>query len=271
MCDRRSVLMQIPEPQAKITAVRRSYMDILGSRPAADTRSRRKHTRALDAGSHRRWTTDPQRDDVDTCQTSGSKQLLNSLILAEQSVQMVSSSLASDLKILLDGLQQKKISVYRSIPYSRLGSNRDAHCFRKARPHLLAFKRSCREGGVLLLQNSEWEILLEFVVSACRLTSELPQWDTSIHNTLQQHCFNTLAEFCTAALQKHTPAARRARQLLHRFKAAAVSSRGVCVCLEELEKILHETSQTQTDPSELKFSHISTQPKIHHMKLSLMT
>ncbi len=52
---------------------------------------------------------------------------------------MVSGSLTSDLKLLLEDLHQKKTSVYRSIPYSRLASNRDAHCYRKARPHLMAF------------------------------------------------------------------------------------------------------------------------------------
>lgn len=39
-------------------------------------------------------------------------------------------------------MQLKKANVYRSIPYSRLGSNRDAHCYRKAFPHLVAFKVS---------------------------------------------------------------------------------------------------------------------------------
>lgn len=123
----------------------------------------------MDAGSGRRRT----RDGLDACETSVSKQLLNSLLLAEQvrpnlcsyvdtvvtlvsddsavcccwsvssrsqSVQMASGSLTSDLKLLLEDLHQKKTSVYRSIPYSRLASNRDAHCYRKARPHLMAFK-----------------------------------------------------------------------------------------------------------------------------------
>lgn len=48
--------------------------------------------------------------------------------------------LCSDLKLLQVDLQLRKARVYRSIPYSRLGSNRDAHCYRKAYPHLLAFK-----------------------------------------------------------------------------------------------------------------------------------
>uniref|UniRef100_A0A3B3UK74 FERM and PDZ domain containing 4 n=1 Tax=Poecilia latipinna TaxID=48699 RepID=A0A3B3UK74_9TELE len=47
---------------------------------------------------------------------------------------------ATDLKCLQEDLQLKKINVYRSIPYSRFGSNRDAHCYRKAYPHLVAFK-----------------------------------------------------------------------------------------------------------------------------------
>lgn len=68
----------------------------------------------------------------------------------------------------------------------------------------------------MLLRSGEWEKLLEFVQAACRLASDLPQWETSGHNTLRERCFNTLAAFCTAALQKHRPAARRARGLLRR-------------------------------------------------------
>ncbi|XP_073682448.1 uncharacterized protein [Garra rufa] len=252
--DQRSVLMEIPEPQAKITVrLRRSYMDILCSRLSVGARRgthgcgvRRGH--ALDAGSGRRRT----RDGLDACETSVSKQLLDSLLFAEQSVQMASGSLASDLKLLLEDLHQKKTSVYRSIPYSRLASNRDAHCYRKARPHLMAFKRSCQDGGRLLLQNAEWEKLLEFVQTACRYTSELPQWETSTHNALREHCYNTLAAFCTAALQKLRPAARRARELLRRFKMAPVSRRAISPCLEELEKIVQEyqsgESPTQIHP-----------------------
>ncbi|XP_052464980.1 uncharacterized protein LOC128021924 [Carassius gibelio] len=246
--DQRSVLMEIPEPQAKITGrLRRSYMDVLsggarhGRRGHAcvcvcrDVRTL-KHSSVseVDAGRERRRT--PGR--LDTCVTSVSRHLLRSLLLAEQSVQMASVSLTSDLRLLLEDLHQKKSSVYRSIPYSRLGSNRDAHCFRKARPQLMAFRRSCQDGGRLLLQEAQWEKLLEFVQTACRYASELPQWETSSHNALQEHCYNTLAAFCTAALRKHRPTARRAGELLRRFKMAPVSSHVIGPCLEELEKIL---------------------------------
>lgn len=54
------------------------------------------------------------------------------------------SILTSDLKYLQDDLQLKKANVFRSIPYSRFGSNRDAHCYRKAYPHLLAFRVGTR-------------------------------------------------------------------------------------------------------------------------------
>ncbi|XP_067287717.1 uncharacterized protein [Pseudorasbora parva] len=231
--DQRSVLVEIPEPQAKITGcLRRSYMEILCSRPGV------KHTR-----SRRRRT--PERPL--TCQTSVSKHLHDSLLLAEQSVEMMSGSLTSDLPLLLQDLQQKKSSVYRAIPYSRLGSNRDAHCYRKAQPHLRAFKRSCEDGGRLLWRRGEWEKLLEFVQAACRLSGELPEWETSGHNMLRERCYNTLAAFCTATLQKHRPTAHRARGLLRRFRAAPGSRCTIGPCLEELEKILqeHQSQESQ--------------------------
>jgi len=60
--------------------------------------------------------------------------------------------LASGLKYLQEDLQLKKANVYRSIPYWRLGSNRDARCYRKAYPHLVAFKVSIG-GEDLFLEN----------------------------------------------------------------------------------------------------------------------
>lgn len=56
---------------------------------------------------------------------------------------------ASDLKYLQEDLQLKKANIYRSIPYSRFGSNRDAHCYRKAYPHMVAFKVSSTATVVL--------------------------------------------------------------------------------------------------------------------------
>ncbi|XP_077081285.1 uncharacterized protein LOC143733929 isoform X1 [Siphateles boraxobius] len=222
--DQRSVLVEIPEPQAKVTErLRRSYMEILCSRLTVT------HTCSRRLRSEER---------IHACQES--KQLMDTLLLAEQSVQMASGSLTSDLSLLLHDLHQKKTSVYRSIPYSRLGSNRDAHCYRKARPHLMAFWRACEEGGRVFERSGEWQKLLEFVQSASRLSGELPLWETSEHNSLRERCYNTLAAFCTTALQKHTPSASRARGLLRRFRAAPASRRVIASCLEELEKILQE-------------------------------
>ncbi|XDV51067.1 hypothetical protein PO909_020017 [Leuciscus waleckii] len=235
--DQRSVLVEIPEPQAKVTErLRRSYMDILCSRlTVTHTCSRRLRSEERHACNE-------------------SKHLMDTLLLAEQSVQMASGSLTSDLSLLLHDLHQKKTSVYRSIPYSRLGSNRDAHCYRKARPHLMAFWRACEEGGRVFERSGEWQKLLEFVQAASRLSGELPLWETSEHNSLRQRCYNTLAAFCTTALKKHTPNASRARGLLRRFRAAPASRYGIGSCLKELEKILQEhqkitLSHTQIHPS----------------------
>lgn len=59
--------------------------------------------------------------------------------------------LASDLKYLQEDLQLKKASIYRSIPYSRFGSNRDAHCYRKAYPQMVAFKVSAAAAVAVVL------------------------------------------------------------------------------------------------------------------------
>ncbi|KAK0154170.1 hypothetical protein N1851_003739 [Merluccius polli] len=144
-------------------------------------------------------------------------QLIRSLILVEQSQEP--SILTSDLKYLQEDLQLKKANVFRSIPYSRFGSNRDAHCYRKAYPHLLAFKVSCQEWGQVLLRSGQWDSALEYGLMAWRYTGELPQWDTAGHNALREQCFAALAAHCLSALRRRGNATEPAkgRELLRRY------------------------------------------------------
>ncbi|CAL1598210.1 unnamed protein product [Knipowitschia caucasica] len=251
LCHTRRALVEIPAPQPKIEGrMRRSYLEILGARLTPTPRGRipttavprRLHSMDLWSGRIQ-----AQCDKMDDEHTPISKrqlvQLLRSLILVEQSQEP--RVLASDLKFLQDDLQLKKANVYRSIPYSRLGSNRDAHCYRKAYPHLLAFRVSCQEWGQVLLQNKECDVVLEHTLIAWRFTSELPQWDTSSHNTLREQCFSVLASQSQAALQHYRPTASRGQELLRRFKMAQQQSHAITPCIVTLERILRDSMDTK--------------------------
>lgn len=172
-------------------------------------------------------------------------QLIRSLILVEQSQEP--RVLATDLKFLQEDLQLKKANVYRSIPYSRLGSNRDAHCYRKAYPHLVAFKVSCQEWGQVLLRNQEWDAVLEHALMAWRFASELPQWETASHNALREQCFSILAVQSQAALQHYSPPATRGRELLRRFRLAQQHSHAFTPCIEALQRILGQADTSAMD------------------------
>ncbi|KAM6945318.1 uncharacterized protein FYW47_017610 [Aplochiton taeniatus] len=172
-------------------------------------------------------------------------QLIRSLILVEQSQEQ--RNLTSDLKYLQEDLQLKKANVYRSIPYSRLGSNRDAHCYRKAYPHLLAFKVSCEEWSQVLLRDKAWESALEHALMAWRSTSELPHWDTATHNALREQCYCVLATQCSAALQHYRPRAGKGQDLLRRLKLAQVHSQAMAPCIQELQRILQDLHASSVD------------------------
>ncbi|KAI3365959.1 hypothetical protein L3Q82_009791, partial [Scortum barcoo] len=143
VCQPRRALVEIPAPQPKIAArMRRSYLEVLSARLAPSPLPRGRNTKrvqSLDLSIGGVWSgaMEEQCEKMDEQHAPLSKQqlvqLIRSLILVEQ-------SLVSDLKYLQEDLQLKKANVYRSIPYSRFGSNRDAHCYRKAYPHLVAFK-----------------------------------------------------------------------------------------------------------------------------------
>lgn len=243
--------MEITAPQPKIEGrVRRSYLDIL-STPSPLPRGRNgtaisKRLQSLDLWSGR---IQEQCEKMDEHQTPLSKQqlvqLIRSLILVEQSQDP--RTVASDLKYLQEDLQLKKANVYRSIPYSRFGSNRDAHCYRKAYPHLVAFKVSCQEWGQVLLRHKEWDSVLEHTLMAWRVTSELPQWDTANHNALREQCYGILATHSLTALRHYSPSPGRGRELLRRFRMAHFHCRSIAPCIQELQRILGRADDSSMD------------------------
>ncbi|XP_045553913.1 uncharacterized protein isoform X1 [Salmo salar] len=255
MCHSRRALMEIPAPQPKIAArLRRSYLEVLSSRitPFSTTSrgrnltSNSKRGHSLDPAIYRTGSSrsEAQSERMEDNQTPLSNQqlvqLIRSFILVEQGQRQEPRALTTDLKPIQEDLHLKKTNVYRSIPYSRLGSNRDAHCYRKAYPHLVVFKVSCQEWGQLLLQNEEWESTLEHALVAWRYTSELPQWDTSSHNSVREQCYIMLAAHCITALQHYCPDPSKAIELHRRFKMAQLHSQLIYPCIQELERSLSE-------------------------------
>ncbi|KAM4710630.1 uncharacterized protein FYW61_021374 [Anableps anableps] len=258
LCQQRRALVEIPAPQPKIAArMRRSYLEILSARfapaplPRGSKNPNTKRTHSLDLNFGGVWgeRIEDQCEKLDGHPTPLSKQqlvqLIRSLILVEQSHEP--KMVATDLKCLQEDLQLKKTNVYRSIPYSRFGSNRDAHCYRKAYPHLVAFKVSCQEWGQVLLRNKEWDAVLEHSLMAWRYTSDLPQWDTVNHNALREQCYSILAAHSLAALQHYRPEPSRGRELLRRFKMAQLQSQLIVPCIEELQRIMGYTEVISMD------------------------
>ncbi|CAL8308321.1 unnamed protein product [Merluccius merluccius] len=227
VCQQRRALVEIPAPQPKI---------------AVDSSSGSQWRGRMDEPCER--MDEQQRTPLSNQQLA---QLIRSLILVEQSQEP--SILTSDLKYLQEDLQLKKANVFRSIPYSRFGSNRDAHCYRKAYPHLLAFKVSCQEWGQVLLRSSQWDSALEYSLMAWRYTGELPQWDTAGHNALREQCFAVLAAHCLAALRRRGNATEPAkgRELLRRLKMAQQHSQAMAPCVHQLERILEHSGDAAMD------------------------
>ncbi|KAM4560034.1 uncharacterized protein PAE49_012318 [Odontesthes bonariensis] len=257
VCQPRRALVEIPEPQPKIAArMRRSYLEVLSARlaPSPLPRSRTTNTKraqSLDLSLDGMWRgrLEERCEKMDEHPTQLSKQqlvqLIRSLILVEQNHEP--KIMASDLKYLQEDLQLKKANVYRSIPYSRFGSNRDAHCYRKAYPHLVAFKVSCQEWGQVLLRNKVWDDALEHSLMAWRYTSELPQWDTADHNALTEQCYCILAAHSLAALQHYRPEPSRGRELLRRLKMAQLHRQSIVPCIQELQRIMGCTEDLSMD------------------------
>ncbi|XP_028326150.1 uncharacterized protein LOC114477762 isoform X2 [Gouania willdenowi] len=246
----RRVLVEIPAPQPKSTArVRRSYLEILSARIApSPLRTSNQPGNAKRSQSHFPvgGVLRARLDDRPTAlSTQQLVQLFRSLVLVELNKEP--RAVTSDMKHLQDELQLKKTNVFRSIPYSRFCSNRDAHCYRKAYPHLVAFKVSCEEWGRVLLRKRQWDQVLEHSLMAWRLTSELPRWDTESHNVLREQCYGVLTSHILTALRHHRPTDHRGRELLIRLKNAELLSHCMAPCVQELQKILQSSSDQHDD------------------------
>ncbi|XP_018516500.1 uncharacterized protein LOC108873001 [Lates calcarifer] len=235
VCQPRRALVEIPAPQPKIAArMRRSYLEILSGRLAPNplprgrnTASNTKRVQPLDLPIGGVWSgrIEEQCEKMDEHHTPLSKQqlvqLIRSLILVEQSQEP--RNLASDLKYLQEDLQLKKANVYRSIPYSRFGSNRDAHCYRKAYPHLVAFKVSCQEWGQVLLRNKEWDACVGAHADGVALHQRVATVGYSesqrSQRTVLQHSGSS-QPLCSPALPPRTKQRTRAAQKVEDGSAA---------------------------------------------------
>ncbi|XP_077456734.1 uncharacterized protein LOC144074268 [Stigmatopora argus] len=238
------------EIQPKIDAgIRRSYLDILNTRspPSPPPRvpntspSNTRLTKSLDFTIDSEWSGNAnQRRNTDEIQEPMSErqlvQLIRSLVLVEQSREPRPQTTA--LKCLQDDLQLRKTNVYKSIPYSRFGSNRDAHCYRKAYPHLVAFKVACQVWIQVILQKKEWDAVLEHTLTVWHYISKLPQWDIASHNTLRDECYAIMAAHSLTALQNYCPTQRRRQELLRRMKTAQHNNQSIVPCIHQLQRIM---------------------------------
>uniref|UniRef100_UPI00398E567A uncharacterized protein isoform X2 n=1 Tax=Pristiophorus japonicus TaxID=55135 RepID=UPI00398E567A len=275
----RRVLVEIPNPQPKIAVhLRRSYEDILNS---TRTQSRLTTLSANIPTSFLR-TDNISSDDrlVQNLNATpelpfkkqrlnfkpgvnlefklndlASSQLVRTLllhrypVLDDEDLKFILPSL--NLKFAQEQLELNKINVYRSIPRWRLGSNRDAYCYRKAHVHLQAFKKTCLEQGRLLLQAECWETALDYILIAWRFTSDLPQWDNSFHNECMQKCFTALTVQCMTGLQRSCLELEKYKQLKKRLRTAYTQNKLIKPCLEELDRIMRVL---ECNPSEQNLS-----------------
>uniref|UniRef100_UPI00398F03EB uncharacterized protein isoform X1 n=1 Tax=Pristiophorus japonicus TaxID=55135 RepID=UPI00398F03EB len=170
-------------------------------------------------------------------------------VLDDEDLKFILPSL--NLKFAQEQLELNKINVYRSIPRWRLGSNRDAYCYRKAHVHLQAFKKTCLEQGRLLLQAECWETALDYILIAWRFTSDLPQWDNSFHNECMQKCFTALTVQCMTGLQRSCLELEKYKQLKKRLRTAYTQNKLIKPCLEELDRIMRVL---ECNPSEQNLS-----------------
>lgn len=127
-----------------------------------------------------------------------------------------------DLQELEEKLQYFQRNIYKSFPYTRYGSSRDAFCYRRVSTHLAIFKKVCINLGNTLLSSQLWDSSVSYVLMAWTYVDGMPNWENTAHNKSKEQCFKTLAVQCKKALTRLTSSLTqdKCQDLLERMKEA---------------------------------------------------
>jgi len=152
--------------------------------------------------------------------------------------EIVSDMPIPDLKPLEERLNVLSRNIFKSFPYTRWGSNRDAFCYRRVSTHLTAFKKECIEQGKYLVSSQQWASVVDYVLLAWSYVNALPDWDNVTHNKLKQQCFSTLASQCMNALKKSGFDREHYEDIQARLIEAQSSSEQIEPCIQKIELML---------------------------------
>lgn len=141
-----------------------------------------------------------------------------------------------DLSELEEKLKYLQRNIYKSFPYTRYGSSRDAFCYRRVNTHLAAFKKECVSQGQTLVASQLWDSAVNYVLMAWSYVDGMPDWDNPSHNKSKEQCFKGLAAQCKKALMKLKSclSEEKCTDLLRRMKSACEQNNQLQPCLDLL-------------------------------------
>lgn len=144
-----------------------------------------------------------------------------------------------DLTELEKKLEYLQRNIYKSFPYTRYGSSRDAFCYRRVNTHLAAFKKECVNQGNTLVSSQLWESSVNYVLMAWKYVDGMPNWDNPAHNKSKEQCFKSLAVQCKKALTKlkSSLTQEKCEDLLERMQTACEQNDHLQPCVDILSAL----------------------------------
>ncbi|XP_061165398.1 uncharacterized protein LOC133174323 [Saccostrea echinata] len=141
-----------------------------------------------------------------------------------------------DIGSLLENLELFKGNIYKSFPYSRWGSGRDAFCYRRVKTHLDSFVKSCIDQGRQLEVLESWRALIDYILKAWEFVHDLPNWDNPDHNKSKNRCFKALSGQCKRAISKSHLTQAEYKKILSRVEEAVEVDDNILPCVELIKK-----------------------------------
>ena len=109
-----------------------------------------------------------------------------------------------DLGALLDERHKLVKAIYKAVPNSRFGSQRDDYCYARCASAVAAAKTALLKPVTQYKACKQWDVALAYAEGALPIAREMPQWDHENNNSARNGVIEALQELVSAArIRRH--------------------------------------------------------------------
>lgn len=171
---------------------------------------------------------------------------------------------------------EKKLQVFlkditKAFPWTKFGSDRDAFCYKRVRGHLQVFKRECLEQCKVFIDSKQWKDAIDYIIIAWAYVDQMPRWDDTKHNKVNEQCYKKLATYLANSLKKGTFQKQEMQNYIDKYGLSLNKIRNCFYQLVDFRfKELTEGSENDSDSDDVKDNGMQNSIKVAETILKKM-